>query len=39
MERAEGRFVFDTNTLISAALFPDSTPGHALALALERGTC
>jgi putative PIN family toxin of toxin-antitoxin system len=38
MERAEGRFVFDTNTLISAALFPDSTPGHALRLALERGT-
>lgn len=38
MERAEDRFVFDTNTLVSAALFPDSTPGHALRLALERGT-
>lgn len=36
MAEAE-RYVFDTNTLISAALIVDSTPGRALRLALARG--
>lgn len=31
------RFVFDTNTIVSAFLFYHSTPGHALRLALEVG--
>ena len=30
-------FVFDTNTLISALLFKDSTPRKALDRALEKG--
>lgn len=37
MAKADSRCVFDTNTLISAALLEDSTPGRALRLALERG--
>ncbi|MEB3211227.1 MAG: putative toxin-antitoxin system toxin component, PIN family [Leptolyngbyaceae bacterium] len=32
------RFVFDTNTLISALLFKNSSPGRAFYFALERGT-
>src|SRR5438477_4440898 len=31
------RCVFDTNVLISALLFPKSTPGKALRVALETG--
>jgi putative PIN family toxin of toxin-antitoxin system len=31
------RFVFDTNTVISALLFKDSVPGRAFYLALARG--
>jgi uncharacterized protein len=31
------RFVFDTNVLISAALFKDSTPGRALQAAIRQG--
>lgn len=31
------RIVIDTNAIISAALFENSTPGQALALALRRG--
>jgi uncharacterized protein len=34
----DDRYVFDTNVLISAALLPDSVPGHALLQCLERGT-
>lgn len=37
MAKPEPRYVFDTNCLISAALFVDSTPGRALRLALARG--
>ena len=37
MTRAEHRYVFDTNTLISAALFEGSTPDRAFRLALRRG--
>lgn len=32
------RYVFDTNTLISAALFEGGKPGKAFRLALKRGT-
>lgn len=32
-----GRYVFDTNTLVSAFLFPESAPGQALATVLARG--
>ena len=31
------RYVFDTNTLVSAALFRDSTPGEAFRQALNTG--
>jgi putative PIN family toxin of toxin-antitoxin system len=31
------RYVFDTNTMISAFLFDEGTPGRALKLALETG--
>ncbi|HEY5869985.1 MAG TPA: putative toxin-antitoxin system toxin component, PIN family [Candidatus Tectomicrobia bacterium] len=31
------RYVFDTNTLVSSALFESSKPGQALRLALRRG--
>lgn len=31
------RHVFDTNSLVSAVLFEDSKPGHALRYALHRG--
>jgi uncharacterized protein len=31
------RYVFDTNTMISAFLFDERTPGRALKLALEAG--
>jgi putative PIN family toxin of toxin-antitoxin system len=31
------RFVFDTNVFVSALLLPDSTPRHALDLALREG--
>jgi uncharacterized protein len=31
------RFVFDTNVLVSAALFKDSTPGRALQSAIRHG--
>ncbi|HEX6199820.1 MAG TPA: PIN domain-containing protein [Thermoanaerobaculia bacterium] len=37
MPKAEHRLVFDTNTLISAALFESSTPGRALRRALRTG--
>ena len=33
----DGRFVFDTNVLISALLFTNSTPGQAWAVAMDRG--
>lgn len=33
MTRAENRYVFDTNTLISAALFEGSTPDRAFFVA------
>ncbi len=32
------RFVFDTNSIVSALLFNDSVPGQALFLALDLGT-
>jgi len=35
--KSSGRYVFDTNVLISALLFKDSKPGQAFYLALERG--
>lgn len=31
------RYVFDTNTVVSAFLFHQSTPGQALAVALDQG--
>lgn len=31
------RYVFDTNTLVSAVLFEHSTPGHAFRRALKQG--
>ena len=31
------RYVFDTNVIISAVLFPSSVPGRAFAEAVERG--
>jgi hypothetical protein len=34
---SEPRFVFDTNTIVSAFLFGHSTPGRALEAARERG--
>ena len=37
MAQAEPRYVFDTNTLVSAALFEGSTPGRAFRLALRTG--
>lgn len=37
MSTTKPRFVFDTNTLISAVLFTESTPGRALRQALETG--
>jgi uncharacterized protein len=37
MNLHEPRFVFDTNTLISALLFTDSTPDRAFAYALNHG--
>ena len=33
----KSQFVFDANSLVSAALFPESTPGRALRLALTTG--
>jgi putative PIN family toxin of toxin-antitoxin system len=38
MPKADLRYVFDTNTLVSAVLIKDSVPGRALAFALERGS-
>lgn len=35
--RIKGRFVFDTNTLVSAVLFEHSKPGQAFRRALEVG--
>lgn len=35
---ASERFVFDTNTLVSAAIFCHSKPGQALSLAQRKGT-
>lgn len=35
--KREGRFVFDTNVLVSALLFSDSTPGQAFHQAHEHG--
>jgi len=35
--RSEVRAVFDTNVLISAFLFPTSTPRHAVDFALDQG--
>lgn len=35
--RPEPRYVFDTNVLISAFLFPTSAPGRALDFALDHG--
>ncbi|ARA94580.1 putative toxin-antitoxin system toxin component, PIN family [Rhodothermaceae bacterium RA] len=32
------RYVFDTNTIVSAFLFDESFPGRALKMALRRGT-
>jgi putative PIN family toxin of toxin-antitoxin system len=37
MTTRKPRYVFDTNTLISAALFERSTPGQALRWALRHG--
>ncbi|HEY1387409.1 MAG TPA: putative toxin-antitoxin system toxin component, PIN family [Ktedonobacterales bacterium] len=34
----EPRYVFDTNVLVSALLFTNSTPGRAFRLAQDRGT-
>jgi putative PIN family toxin of toxin-antitoxin system len=34
----EPRYVFDTNVLVSALLFTNSTPGRAFTLAQDRGT-
>jgi putative PIN family toxin of toxin-antitoxin system len=34
----DARYVFDTNVLISALLFTNSTPDQAFAFALEHGT-
>jgi putative PIN family toxin of toxin-antitoxin system len=33
----EHRYVFDTGVLVSAAIFPNSMPGHAMREALRRG--
>ena len=35
--KSDPRYVFDTNTLVSAALFRGSTPGEAFQHALETG--
>ena len=35
--KAEPRFVFDTNVIISALLFNDSTPGRALFRGIDEG--
>jgi len=35
--KSDRRYVFDTNTLVSAALFRGSTPGEAFRYALETG--
>jgi putative PIN family toxin of toxin-antitoxin system len=35
--KSNGRYVFDTNVLISALLFKNSKPGQAFYLALEQG--
>lgn len=35
--KAEGRYVFDTNVIISALLFEHSTPGQAFYTALAQG--
>lgn len=38
MSSLTGRYVFDTNVLVSALLFSTGTPGRALLQALEHGT-
>ena len=38
MSNEIGRCVHDTNTLVSAYLFPDSKPGITLATVIKRGT-
>ena len=35
--KGDDRYVFDTNVIISALLFQDSTPGRAFRTALDRG--
>lgn len=37
MAKTKPRYVFDTNTLVSATLFAHSTPGRAFHYALKRG--
>ena len=38
MRTSSGVYVFDTNTLVSAALFEHQTPNRAFRLALQTGT-